>query len=258
MIWAKMYPLNGAISDGFRIMVLPRREAISAVTGGCVPISFLDGEIPGVSEDALRPAVGTDLFGYVDPDAPKGGMLSHTGYSNTETFDSFNTGRRIRSWLRFIHTGEAGGIPGQTIAGIASAGAAVLVWTGLMLAWRRFRSWRQRSRPEQGQPVSDASAWIAGREYKSDEEGAITIPYSTNQDVTLTQLTVGVPYLTFAREINLSGGPSTRSPYRRTPSAAAIEAGTMELPLPPAPRMGGQQLGLQPRVSTGCDVGCER
>ena len=83
-------------------------------------------------------------------------------------------------------------------------------------------------------------------------------PYSTNQDVTLTQLTVGVPYLTYAREINLSGGPSTRSPYRRTPSAADLEAGTVELPLPPAPRMGGQQLGLQPRVSTGCDHNCDR
>jgi microcin C transport system substrate-binding protein len=29
-------------------------------------------------------------FDYVNPGAPKGGVLSHTGYSNTETFDSFN------------------------------------------------------------------------------------------------------------------------------------------------------------------------
>lgn len=29
-------------------------------------------------------------FDYVNPDAPKGGILSHTGYANTETFDSFN------------------------------------------------------------------------------------------------------------------------------------------------------------------------
>jgi uncharacterized iron-regulated membrane protein len=50
--------------------------------------------------------------------------------------------------LRFIHTGEVAGIPGQTIAGIASAGAAVLVYTGLALSWRRFRAWlaRRRSR----------------------------------------------------------------------------------------------------------------
>lgn len=43
-------------------------EAISQSTGGCLPISFLDGEIPGVNEDAVRPAPGTDLFGYRDAD----------------------------------------------------------------------------------------------------------------------------------------------------------------------------------------------
>jgi uncharacterized iron-regulated membrane protein len=59
-----------------------------------------------------------------------------------ETFADNSTGRQLRTWLRFIHTGEAGGFAGQTIAGIASAGACVLVWTGLALSWRRFRAWR--------------------------------------------------------------------------------------------------------------------
>jgi uncharacterized iron-regulated membrane protein len=43
------------------------------------------------------------------------------------------------------HTGEAGGLAGQTIAFLASAGGSVLVWTGIALAWRRFRSWRRRA-----------------------------------------------------------------------------------------------------------------
>ena len=47
-------------------------------------------------------------------------------------------GQRIRSWLRFAHTGEVYGVVGQTIAGVASAGAMVMVWTGLALTWRRF------------------------------------------------------------------------------------------------------------------------
>ena len=47
-------------------------------------------------------------------------------------------GQRIRYWLRFAHTGEVYGIVGQTIAGIASVAATVLVWTGLALTWRRF------------------------------------------------------------------------------------------------------------------------
>jgi uncharacterized iron-regulated membrane protein len=67
-----------------------------------------------------------------------------------ETFAGFSTGRQMRTWLRFIHTGEAGGFVGQTIAGIASAGACVLVWTGLALSWRRFRAWRGRH----GMPVA--------------------------------------------------------------------------------------------------------
>ena len=64
-----------------------------------------------------------------------------------EPFSSFTTGRQVRSFLRFAHTGEVAGIIGQTIAGIVSLGGTVLVWTGLALAWRRFRTWKtQRAR----------------------------------------------------------------------------------------------------------------
>ncbi len=55
-----------------------------------------------------------------------------------QTYASQGFGRRVRAWMRWLHTGEAGGWIGQTLAGIASAGAAVLVWTGLALSWRRF------------------------------------------------------------------------------------------------------------------------
>lgn len=61
-----------------------------------------------------------------------------------EPFSSFTTGRQLRSFLRFAHTGEVGGLIGQTIAGIVSAGAAALVWTGFALAWRRLRVWQFR------------------------------------------------------------------------------------------------------------------
>ena len=61
-----------------------------------------------------------------------------------EGFSSFTAGRRLRSILRFTHTGEVLGFTGQTIAGIVSFGGAVLVWTGLALAWRRLRAWRVR------------------------------------------------------------------------------------------------------------------
>jgi uncharacterized iron-regulated membrane protein len=61
-----------------------------------------------------------------------------------ESFESQSLGRRLRSISRFAHTGEVLGIPGQTIAGLASAGGAVLVWTGIALAWRRWRAWMKR------------------------------------------------------------------------------------------------------------------
>lgn len=64
-----------------------------------------------------------------------------------EPFSSYTTGRQLRSLLRFAHTGEVAGVAGQTVAGIVSAGGAVLVWTGLALGLRRFRAWRLRARP---------------------------------------------------------------------------------------------------------------
>jgi uncharacterized iron-regulated membrane protein len=64
----------------------------------------------------------------------------------SEKFADLSAGRRLRSWLRFAHTGEIYGLTGQTIAGIVSAGGVVLVYTGIALALRRFTSWIRRRR----------------------------------------------------------------------------------------------------------------
>ena len=61
-----------------------------------------------------------------------------------EPFAGQDLGRRLRAWVRPLHTGEAGGPAGQAIAFLASVGGAALVWTGLALAWRGFRGWRRR------------------------------------------------------------------------------------------------------------------
>jgi uncharacterized iron-regulated membrane protein len=74
-----------------------------------------------------------------------------------ETFSDLTLGRRIRNTMRFAHTGEVLGIPGQTVAGIASAGGAVLVWTGLALAWRRFLAWIGRLRRSERNRVQSAA-----------------------------------------------------------------------------------------------------
>jgi uncharacterized iron-regulated membrane protein len=45
-------------------------------------------------------------------------------------------------WVRFSHTGEAGGLLGQTIAALASVGAIIIVISGMAMAWKRiFAGW---------------------------------------------------------------------------------------------------------------------
>jgi uncharacterized iron-regulated membrane protein len=61
-----------------------------------------------------------------------GSVVEHKTYAQQEA------GQQARAWLRWIHTGEAGGIIGQFVAMLASAAAVVLTWTGIALALRRF------------------------------------------------------------------------------------------------------------------------
>jgi uncharacterized iron-regulated membrane protein len=70
-----------------------------------------------------------------------------------ESFSTYNLGRKLRAWARFLHTGEAGGVAGETIAALASAGGAALVLTGLTLSFKRFRSWRTRTRSKEAAPA---------------------------------------------------------------------------------------------------------
>jgi uncharacterized iron-regulated membrane protein/flavodoxin len=72
-----------------------------------------------------------------------------------EPYGAASTGRKLRVWVRGLHTGEALGFIGQTVAGLASLGGCFLVWTGVAMAWRRFR-YRKR-----------------------DAEDAPTVPYET-------------------------------------------------------------------------------
>ncbi|MEQ1729799.1 MAG: PepSY-associated TM helix domain-containing protein [Vicinamibacterales bacterium] len=65
--------------------------------------------------------------------------------TRVDTYSSQTPGRRARTWLRFAHTGEVYGLPGQTVAGLVSLGGALLVWTGISLSLRRLFAWRVRA-----------------------------------------------------------------------------------------------------------------
>lgn len=105
-------------------------------------ITLRPGEKPGAPATATvrerghwpRTAVTTLTI-----DAATGEILRREGFAD------FSAGRQIRTWTRFLHTGQALGWPGQLAAGLASLGGCVLVVTGFMLAFRRFLSRRQRS-----------------------------------------------------------------------------------------------------------------
>jgi uncharacterized iron-regulated membrane protein len=88
------------------------------------------------------------LRGTVTMNGATGALVS------AERFDDGTAGRKARSILRFAHTGEVLGIPGQTIAGLASLAGAMLVWTGLALSFRRLAARLRRQRVRESVPVA--------------------------------------------------------------------------------------------------------
>ena len=82
-----------------------------------------------VRESTSWPRTATSTL-TVDPFT--GAVLRRTGYAD------MNAAQQVRSWTRFLHTGEALGWGGQFIAGLACLGGLFLVYTGFALSWRRF------------------------------------------------------------------------------------------------------------------------
>lgn len=76
--------------------------------------------------------------------------------SRITNFDSLSTSRKIRGWTRFGHTGEIFGLTGQSIATFVSFVGAILVWTGLALAYRRLTAFIRRKR--RGETLASESA----------------------------------------------------------------------------------------------------
>jgi uncharacterized iron-regulated membrane protein len=152
-----------------------RRENSRGDAGAASPVTVdalwtrAQAQVPGWRSVSLRVPSSPTAAAVFTIDRGDGGqphlrstltLDAQTGSIRSfETFADLTLGRRIRNTMRFAHTGEVLGIPGQTIAGVVSAGGAVLVWTGLALAWRRFRSWigRKGRRTDASSRVSTAA-----------------------------------------------------------------------------------------------------
>lgn len=101
-----------------RIAVPHKEESISVVSD---------------SSDGGRP----DLQAEMLFDGRTAALLSVTSFS------SLSRGRQLRSFVKYIHTGEAGGLAGETLAGLTSLACCTLVWTGLSMALQRLRATRR-------------------------------------------------------------------------------------------------------------------
>lgn len=114
---------NAARAESARLA--PRWQSISVR----LPVSAKGPVAVAVDEgNGARPDKRSQLM--IDPKSAS--LVEHKTYARQEA------GQQARAWLRWIHTGEAGGIVGQLVAMLASAAAVVLVYTGLALSLRRF------------------------------------------------------------------------------------------------------------------------
>lgn len=100
------------------------RDGVRRADDSLAPVSVV------IKEPGTWPRTATTTL-WMDPYT--GELLKREG------FGDLATGRQIRSWTRFLHTGEAVGWWGQALAGAASLGGCFLVYTGFALTWRRLR-----------------------------------------------------------------------------------------------------------------------
>ncbi len=91
----------------------------------------------------FRPAAGAfavEEGGWGRVDLKSTWTIKDNALVRSDRFETLPLARRLRFWVRTVHTGEAAGLFGQTLAGLASAAGAVLVYTGIALSWRRLRA----------------------------------------------------------------------------------------------------------------------
>jgi uncharacterized iron-regulated membrane protein len=155
-------PQRAAQPSGARLESAARLEGAAAGVRAPVNLSGLDLLVtraaerwPGWASIALRvPASATEPVTFTldrgtgtRPDRRATLVLDRASGQvvRWQPYASQNSGQKTRAWLRWIHTGEAGGLIGQTVAGLATLGSMFLVYTGIALACRRFLARKKTS-----------------------------------------------------------------------------------------------------------------
>jgi uncharacterized iron-regulated membrane protein len=124
--------------------------------GADFAITHAGVKVPDWKTITLRVPTSRDAALSLTVDAGTGGQPQRrstltvdreTGkHPRLEAFADQDLGRRARSWLRFVHTGEYYGVVGQAVAAVASFAGVMLVWTGVALTVNRFSAWRTGAR----------------------------------------------------------------------------------------------------------------
>jgi len=110
-----------AVLDGARA-ARPDWESIGIRPMGTQPAQLL------VRSRAAWPLFASDSL---RSDPADGRVLSSQAYADN------SPGRRLRNWVRYLHTGEALGVPGKALALLGAFSAVLLVVTGFLLFFRR-------------------------------------------------------------------------------------------------------------------------
>ena len=139
---------GGTASEGPVAFAIPLETVVAraaASTPGWASISVrmpASATAPIAATVSTSTAVRPDARTSLSFDVETGAMTRQPGYA------TLSTPRKLRAWVRGVHTGEALGAAGQAIAALACLAAVVLVWTGLALTWRRFlRTVRPQPKP---------------------------------------------------------------------------------------------------------------
>lgn len=100
--------------------------------------------------DAVTTRVAIDFGNGVEPGSIHTYEVARDGQGVTRLNPRADMpmARKARIFIRFLHTGEVFGLIGQTLAGLASAVAVLLVYTGLCLGtsrlWRLYQTRRRK------------------------------------------------------------------------------------------------------------------
>lgn len=85
-----------------------------------------------------------------------------------EAISDMGLRRGFRTLNRTLHTGEAFGLVGQSIAFLACVSGMILVYTGFALAFRRWRNWRK------GKTMQQTNTAVVAKEAATEETAVVS------------------------------------------------------------------------------------